>query len=98
MTTQALADRAQIFDAMDASDWSDETSRIVLAIMATAANRETFTANHVRAHLGEVADRHRIGRAFVLCAERGWIKPTGRFVRSDARTTRGARVAEWRQG
>ena len=85
----ALAARDAAFLALDAADWKDETKVIVKAILRTAAEHTTFSANDVT--LPEDVNPHRIGRAFHLAQERGWIRAVD-LVRSRKASTRGHHI------
>lgn len=87
----ALAARDAAFAALDAADWKQETKDIVGVILAVAAKSDTFSANDVRHTLPEDVNPHRVGRAFKLAQDRGWIRAVN-LVRSDAPSTRGHHV------
>jgi len=94
MTTpihDALAARDAAFADLDAADWKQETKDIVAAILETAAAKPTFSANDCRHLLPEDVNPHRVGRAFSLAQERGWIRVIN-LVRSNAASTRGHHI------
>lgn len=91
----ALTARDLAFTQLDVADWKAETKVIVAAILQVAGERDTFSANHVRPLLPEDVNPHRVGRAFHLAQERGWIRAVD-SVRSSAPSTRGHHVHLYR--
>lgn len=89
---------AATFAALDAKDYREETKAILRAIAEVGADRggEPFSANDVRPYLpAEIENTHRIGRAFLLACDLGWIEFVGR-VRSTDKGTHGKRINVWR--
>lgn len=80
-----------IYAALDATDWHDQTRQIVAAIAQVGAECGEFSANHVRPRLPDDINTARIGRAFALCIDRGWLVFL-RYERSLDRPTHGKRI------
>lgn len=87
--------RDEAFAAIDAKDYTDETARIVKAIVAVSWERAEFSANEVRPRLGEVYTP-RIGRAFALAQQLGFIEFTG-YVTSTDVGTHAKRIGSYRR-
>lgn len=93
--TAAERAKADAFAAIDAKDYADETTRIVKAIVAVSWERGEFSANDCRQRFGDVHPP-RIGRAFALAQQLGFIEFVG-YVKSTDVGTHAKRIGLYRR-
>lgn len=77
--------------AHEESDWPARAERWVLSLRPGAV----FTADDVRAAIGEPERKNSIGARFHVMAAQGWIRPTGRTVKGKTRKRHAGRSQEW---
>lgn len=87
--------KREAFARLDATDWKEETREIVRVIVETAHRLPLFSANDVRPLLPAATSTPRIGRAFALARESGFIEWV-RDVRSTDVGTHAKRIGEYR--
>ena len=78
--------KRQAFTNLDATDHDDELGQILAVIARFAATGAEFSANEVRPHLPKVEKTGRIGRAYSLAIEQGWLE-VRTTVKSSKRNT-----------
>lgn len=79
------------------ADWMRDADYAISSLV-TAYHRtgKTFTADDLRAIVGQPDDIHWPGAAFKLAHARREIAPTGQYVRSTRRARKGSILAVWK--
>ncbi len=92
---EAERQRDRAYALLDASDYHDETTRVLRAIVETGIRKPFgFSANDTRASLVSVASP-RIGRCFALAQQLRLIEFVG-YVKSTDKGTHAKRIGEYR--
>jgi hypothetical protein len=94
-TDEAERAKAEAFALLDAADYKAETDDILRWIVTYAWERAEFSANDLRPHLADVHPP-RIGRAFALAQQLGFIEFCG-FVKSTDVGTHAKRIGLYRR-
>lgn len=94
-TDAAEQAKAEAFALLDAADYKAETDDILRWIVTASWEHEEFSANTLRPHLADVHPP-RIGRAFALAQQLGFIEFVG-YVKSTDVGTHGKPVGLYRR-
>lgn len=92
---EAETERDRAFARLDAADYRDETKDVLAAILDAACRLSEFSANDCRAAMPDGVNTNRIGRAFALAQEAGWIEFV-RLTKSSDVGTHGKRINVYR--